>query len=864
MEENFLQDLGHKKKSVNDLIRFILNRSEKAASNFSIFLGAGASITSGVRSGQELIQEWEKEILEEEDVPLEEKDSYFSGEQTQSWYNRANPYASLFERRYDLQRQRRVFVEKEIAKAIPSIGYAYLVKLIENGYFNTVFTTNFDDLLNEAFNRFSKIRPIVCAHDSSITGISVTSSSPKIIKLHGDYLFDNIKATLRETESLESNMRLKFQEFAKDFGLIVIGYGGQDRSIMDILSFLLSHEEYFKNGLYWCIKKGDKNISPELRQLLWKERVFFVEIDGFDELMALFNQKLNSGKLPIDDEFLGYEHQKRIVKDLTENRFLEQTESSILKEDCHRLKSRFADSMMNDFLNFVKDRQLQNSEKKIRRRPERTDSIIPMADDKKEIIDKISTTAFVFDNKHKALQLIDQYDVSSIEDGMFKVELLELRADLSKSLNDDEIKNIFDELIRLRPTQEKYYIIAANRSMSYEQKKAYYKQAMERFKNDYFTYNNFTECVIENVEDMIDQVSLQDDITQAKNAIETSLTLFGSISNEAWLHKARLIKILYHDNTSERKKAQKELADSVWKLDEHSPKTYSILFECNDERYSEVNLKKSIDFYSLSDESVLLEDSYKNLCAYYKEKGTYEDIKTIWKEYESAYTPSDEFLSYKAGILVEQECFSEALEIINNQELTNSHIKLKMNILSFQGEMDELDSFFNSLQSVTPYIKMYYLEERKKYSDICTSYMEKINKKEAFSKEDVITYSYALLQERRYKDCMSFLKPFYDNPEQKNAVIIINYLFAKKKEHPQYDAAKKVKEQILEHKYIVYSDVEKVGAYALAGMKPEMYGCLRKELAKNPSFKYSVKDWPVLENYKNDKTFLSLTAPKEL
>ena len=68
MEENFLQDLGHKKKSVNDLIRFILNRSEKAASNFSIFLGAGASITSGVRSGQELIQEWEKEILEEEDV----------------------------------------------------------------------------------------------------------------------------------------------------------------------------------------------------------------------------------------------------------------------------------------------------------------------------------------------------------------------------------------------------------------------------------------------------------------------------------------------------------------------------------------------------------------------------------------------------------------------------------------------------------------------------------------------------------------------------------------------------------------------------------------------------------------------------
>lgn len=53
----------------------------------------------------------------------------------------------------------------------------------------------------------------------------------------------------------------------------------------------------------------------------------------------------------------------------------------------------------------------------------------------------------------------------------------------------------------------------------------------------------------------------------------------------------------------------------------------------------------------------------------------------------------------------------------------------------------------------------------------------------------------------RYKDCMSFLKQYYDNPVQKNAAVIINNLFAKKKDNPQYDAAKKVKELILEQKY---------------------------------------------------------------
>lgn len=241
-------ELSHKKRTVLDLVRYIENRSPihsgVGTPNFTLFLGAGASITSGIRSGRQLIEEWKNDIYNESGVDISQEEFFVN--QGRDWYDESNPYASLFEHRFDLQRQRRLFVEKEVADKTPSIGYAYLVNLIERGYFNTIFTTNFDDLLNEAFYRFSFVRPIVCAHDSSISGVTITSSRPKIIKLHGDYLFDNIKATLRETESLEQNMRMKFQEFAKDYGLIVIGYSGQDRSIRDILTYLLQHDEYLK------------------------------------------------------------------------------------------------------------------------------------------------------------------------------------------------------------------------------------------------------------------------------------------------------------------------------------------------------------------------------------------------------------------------------------------------------------------------------------------------------------------------------------------------------------------------------------------------------------------------------------------
>ena len=174
------------------MIRFIGNTTEHIESsdriktpNYSILLGSGASVTSGIRSGQTLINEWKREIYEESDKKDSiEFDAFFTPANSPDWYEESNAYSALFENRYDLQRHRRMFVEQEVAGKTPSIGYAYLVKLIEKGFFNTVFTTNFDDLLNEAFYRFSKERPIVCAHDSSISGITVTSTRPKIIELH--------------------------------------------------------------------------------------------------------------------------------------------------------------------------------------------------------------------------------------------------------------------------------------------------------------------------------------------------------------------------------------------------------------------------------------------------------------------------------------------------------------------------------------------------------------------------------------------------------------------------------------------------------------------------------------------------------
>jgi tetratricopeptide (TPR) repeat protein len=268
------------------LINLIGKRSNNIP-NFALLIGAGASVSSGVRATSDMINEWRLQLYRQAKTN-EPLDEWLS---KQDWHNDEEEYSLLFEKVYDKASQRRVYIEECVKDAKPAWGYIYLANTIAHNFFNVVLTPNFDDLLNEACFVYADCRPIVCAHDSAVADIRVTSTRPKIIKLHGDFLYDSIKNTIRETTSLEKNMQDKFMQFAREYGLVVIGYGGNDRSIMDILDVLARSDGYLPNGLYWCMKK-DSKIGRKLDRLLRRENVYLVEIDNFDGFMAELHEGL--------------------------------------------------------------------------------------------------------------------------------------------------------------------------------------------------------------------------------------------------------------------------------------------------------------------------------------------------------------------------------------------------------------------------------------------------------------------------------------------------------------------------------------------------------------------------------------------
>ena len=288
---------------------------------YTLFLGAGASVTSGIKSVRDLIADWRMEVFcAQRGLPppppsemIPEFNKWLENEY-QAWLdeesreqNSSSEYGTLMQCMGRTRPERQMVVEKIIDSKKPSPGYYFLAGLMAKQYFDRVLTTNFDDLVAEALT-FYREKPIVCSFDSNVSSVNLGSIRPKIIKLHGDYLFDNIKNLDDETLDLGTNMEAKLIEMCEDKGLIVAGYSGSDESVMaPIRENLRRNRKFLSQGLHWLVhqRDGDSNtidaskLSPLLVDLLerFPGQVFLYKFRGFDEFFQSVFDRLGPGSV---------------------------------------------------------------------------------------------------------------------------------------------------------------------------------------------------------------------------------------------------------------------------------------------------------------------------------------------------------------------------------------------------------------------------------------------------------------------------------------------------------------------------------------------------------------------------------------
>lgn len=282
-----------------ELDQFIRSVEISKTDFFTVLLGAGASINSGIKSADECVWEWKRDIYVTKATThklgkLDDKSEQVR-QAVQTWLDNEGiypdagsieEYSFYIEKCFPIEDDRRKYFQRLCERKEPSVGYKLLCLLSELGTVKSIWTTNFDDLCRDAAIKTGNT--IIDVTLDSVERIirPINTSELLLIKLHGDYKYGQLKNTDEELKTQDETFRSHLIDYLKDKHLIVSGYSGRDKSIMSALK-----ESYSKQGsgrLYWC--GYGQNPSDEVLDLItWARRhgrsAFYIPTDGFDKLM---------------------------------------------------------------------------------------------------------------------------------------------------------------------------------------------------------------------------------------------------------------------------------------------------------------------------------------------------------------------------------------------------------------------------------------------------------------------------------------------------------------------------------------------------------------------------------------------------
>lgn len=265
----------------------------------SILLGAGASIESGIQSAYDCIWDWKRDIYISHNPAMAnvykniKLDSIKNA--IQQWLDIQNiypkrdsdeEYTFYAEKAYKIPSDRSQYFRSIVDGKTPSLGYNLITFLYQKRMIKTVWTTNFDGLMVK-----------VC-HQNNVTPIEITLESQDriyrkesdnellCVALHGDYKYGPLKNTAEELDGQNDKFVDALKHQLTNRNLLVIGYSGRDKSLMDALK-----KAYSINGagrLYWC--GYGSNIPNNVESLINLARsigreAYFIPTDGFDKTM---------------------------------------------------------------------------------------------------------------------------------------------------------------------------------------------------------------------------------------------------------------------------------------------------------------------------------------------------------------------------------------------------------------------------------------------------------------------------------------------------------------------------------------------------------------------------------------------------
>ena len=270
------------------------------ARKFCFFLGAGASITSGIPAATKLVDLWDEKIRTR--FPTEEYEQW-KNEKEIDENNKYSHYSDYYEKQFSSNPVDGYnFLEKKMKEASPSGGYACLAFLLTQTPHKVVVTTNFDRLTEDAVTLYAHEFSLVVGHVAMAHYITSDVARPTVVKIHHDLLLDP-KSKNADLQHLDERWQQALSEIFSKYHPIFIGFAGNDPDVMD---YLIDNADKFQKGNewkrpYWTVY-GTENPKGKVDDFLNKSGAFLIHNNGFDDMMARLALALNV-KIPTEGDY---------------------------------------------------------------------------------------------------------------------------------------------------------------------------------------------------------------------------------------------------------------------------------------------------------------------------------------------------------------------------------------------------------------------------------------------------------------------------------------------------------------------------------------------------------------------------------
>jgi hypothetical protein len=235
--------------AIKVLAKLMRVRRESGESPYVLILGAGASLTSGASSFGQVIESVVNDYSRKDPTAM-------------SWDDQVAEFYDILDGLSESERY--VIIKEHIEGQRPSAGYHALAQLAKGGYFEVIFSTNYDTFVEDAFAdaglRSRDFTVLINGQDTEegiIRALSYPQPRIKLVKLHGDLGARNFAFTPEEIFQFSEKVESVLTDYlSRD--VMICGHGMRDDDINRCLRE--------KGGSLWYVNPS----APTASDFIWR------------------------------------------------------------------------------------------------------------------------------------------------------------------------------------------------------------------------------------------------------------------------------------------------------------------------------------------------------------------------------------------------------------------------------------------------------------------------------------------------------------------------------------------------------------------------------------------------------------------